>query len=299
LPHPTGNWLVWLVRTATNRWDNCDGRVLALAGQALLQVLLADISAHVGSVPVDRVRMHERMADAGRLVRRLAHDFDNVLTGVLGFGELAQQQLTAGSPARRYLGELLQAAERGTELTDRLRRFSHGQEINGAQAYLGEVLSQEEAQQKKGLPAAITWVTEVPAHLPRVAMGAEPLRLVLQHLLANAREAIGVAGTITVSATLSLLGGRECLQVLGSPAPGSYVRLVIRDSGPGLSKESQHRVLVEPFYTSKPGHPGLGLPTVFRIVSAHGGGLRLGPSQPHGTQVEVFLPLQPPVASKQ
>jgi CheY-like chemotaxis protein len=131
----------------------------------------------------------------------------------------------------------------------------------------------------------------VPDDLPPVAVDPEPLRQLLGHLLANAREAIAEAGVVTLSARRTDLEELDCLDLLGNPMAGPHVELVVTDTGCGISPEARARLFLEPFFTTKPRHRGLGLAAVFGLLQSHRGGLRLGPTLEQGTAVRVFLPL--------
>src|SRR5205085_10479308 len=96
---------------------------------------------------------------------------------------------------------------------------------------------------------------------------------------------------ITVSAQTTTLTERDGLELLGNPTAGPYVEITVMDNGHGLTPEAWRSVLLEPFFSTKPRHHGIGLALVYRILHSYRGGLRLDSEPGRGTQAHVFLPL--------
>ena len=155
---------------------------------------------------------------------------------------------------------------------------------------MAAVLTEEEkARLRKSLPAGVTLHLAIPADLPPVAMDGQPLRTVFRHLLANAQEAITGAGP---SAWRRPQGVRRPTPgLLGDPRPGPHVLVIVTDTG-GVSFSRSKSAARGAFFYNEAGTPGIGIPTVFRTLHAHGAGLRFGPGR-GGTAVEVVLPLTP------
>jgi signal transduction histidine kinase len=185
---PAGEaWLLWLEDATPRTWTQGERTALTLAGSALAR-------RHGGA------RWAEQLAGAGRrgrldetarLVGRLAHDYGNVLTGILGFTELSMAQPAANTPAlNSYLKEVHRAAQNGAVLTQQLRLFCLRQPVTPRPCPLGVVLGAEVVRiQGLGDPVPDVRLT-VPPELPRLAIDAEQLRQVLATLLDNAREAL-------------------------------------------------------------------------------------------------------------
>ncbi len=219
----------------------------------------------------------------------MAHDFDNLLMGIMGFAELTQTLLDPNSPANGYIRELLQVAERGLNFTRQMHQFNRGGRPSPQPTRLDEVWQADWQFRANELPTPATVQADLPADLPRVAVAAEPLRTVLRALVRNAVEASPAGAAVNVSAREVVLDLPQTGFLPADLEPGSYVEVVISDSGPGFRPEVLQRVAEEPFVTTKAGHRGLGLPTVFRILHAHGGGLGIETSA-RGTTARVFLP---------
>jgi signal transduction histidine kinase len=231
------------------------------------------------------------MQDAGVISGRVAHAFDNVLTGILGFAELTLTQTEPRSSVRGFIEEVLRAAQNGVELTQQLHLFSRCAIPTAGPTTLAYAIEEEEARQRGLLEPTTSFTVRLEPDLPPVAIDASLLRQVLGQLLDNAREALTGPGTIALTARRAVLGPNGVNGLLGQPQPGPCVEVAVTDSGPGLSADTRRRLLHEPFFTTKPRHRGLGLPVVYRILEAHRGCFRLESEPGQGTTVRLFLPL--------
>jgi signal transduction histidine kinase len=183
------------------------------------------------------------------------------------------------------------AAQQGGQLIQQLSLFSTRKTIpQGLKTALRLVVDEEEKRLQKAWGQAIVLKVLVPSGLADVSIDVDSLRLVLGKLLDNAHEAINGTGTVTLSARPVRLTRADCLGLLGKACPGSYLEIAVADSGRGLSADGHKRIFVEPFYSTKPGHRGLGLVAVYGILHNYGGGIRLEDGAENGTLVRVYLP---------
>jgi len=243
---------------------------------------------------LDPIRLQHRMQDAGLMSGRVAHAFDNILTGILGFAELTMSQTEARSPVRPFLEEVLRAAQHGVEFTQQLHMFSRCATLTHGPTDLACVAADEEARLRSAVGPGVTLHFAVPADLPPVALEPDMVRQILAHLLDNAREALPGKGIITLQAQRGELRDTLPGELLGQPVLGPCVEVIVADTGPGLTAEARRRLFQEPFFTTKPRHRGLGLAVVYRILQAHRGCFRLESCPGQGTAVHLFLPLAPP-----
>jgi signal transduction histidine kinase len=227
----------------------------------------------------------------GAVASRLAHDFGNLLTGILGFTELSLHRLPSNSPAHQYLTEALRSAEVTRHLLNRLGLFgcctlSRGQAIDPAITVTAEVERLRPLWQPN---VRLDWLPT--ADVPAVTLMPEHLRQLLVEVLNNAREAIAAEGAVTVRAERVELTAATCADLLGSAQPGPYLEMSVSDTGCGLVPWVRERLLCEPLFSTKPGHRGLGLSVVFGILRAQGGGFRLDEGREEGLVVRLFLPV--------
>lgn len=231
-----------------------------------------------------------RLQDASLIAGQTAHAFDNVLTGIIGFTELTLTLCPAGSTQREYLQEVLQAAQLGMHLTQELHQVSRSGSYRPGPTLIGPLISEQGDRFRAKLDGKVQLHVTMPADLPAVAIDDDPLRAVLEHLLANALESMTGAGTITVTAAPAELTASECLALLGHPGPGFHVKVEIADSGSGLSREAQDKIFVTPFFSSKARHRGIGLAVVYRTALVHHAGFRLLAGPGGGTIAQLYLP---------
>jgi signal transduction histidine kinase/ActR/RegA family two-component response regulator len=282
-------WLLWIEGRNERRWRPSDKAALTLALAALVR------AAQVSAPPqwtswLDRARRQQCMEAAAAVVSWVIHDFNNILTGVLGFAELSLGQTGPGTPCHQYMTEVYQAAQQGSQLISRLSLFGRRSIIRPQPTELAPVLEVETTLARQHWESSIVLTMDLAHSLPSVVVEPETLRLVIAQLLENAREAAAAVGSVTVSARPVELTAADCLDLLGTAGPGYHVELAVTDTGPGFSPEARQKVLVEPFFSTKPRHRGLGLAAVYGAVFTSGGGLRIAQGSSGGAVVQVYWP---------
>lgn len=282
--------VVWAERPAGQPWADTDQAYVALTGKAL-ERSPAVVQA-VGPV-IDPDRLTQRLADAAVIASRMAHDFDNILTGILGFADLTVPMLSPGSQAASFVTEIAKVGQRGITFTQQLHQLSRGADVKPTPGSVVATLGREEVRLKPGMHPGLRVEKDLPANLPAVAVEAGPLQTALGHLFENAVEACPQGGTVRIAARQIDLTDADARTFLGKAAVGPHVLVTIADSGTGIKPETRRRLFAEPFHTTKIRHRGLGLAVVYRIVTAHRGGIQIDPVPPPGTgtQVKVVLPL--------
>lgn len=293
-------WLLWLEpRPGRAAWTDAEAAALSVVGCVLSRMMQPGDRPRWGT-QLDRAARQQQLETAAAVTRRLSHDFGNILTGILGFTELAlAQQLPANSPLQSYLSEAYRAAQAGAQFTHQLRTFSRRQSTTSGSCALPMVLGELEARLFNGRDNGVHFRMDVPADLPPAALGPDQMQQVLAALLENSREALTGAGAISVSARTVDLSPAECLDLYGDVRPGQHVEVVIADTGSGLLPEAAQRLFLEPFFSTKPRRRGFGLATAYGILHAHRGGLRLHPGEERGVVARVVIPvgIAPPAAS--
>lgn len=287
-----GGWLLWLEDAERMHWSASEASLLVMAGQALTHRLTREDVLPPWAVQLDRAIRQQRMDAGARLVRRLAHDFGNILTGILGFSELAlAHQLSPSSPLHAYLTEIHRGAQNGAQYTNQLRLFARRQTTSTRSCHLTAVLAEEEVRLTPVLGANVQLRMDLSADLPAVALEAEPLRQALAIILDNAREAIAGSGSIEVSVRLVQSNARQARELFGDVRPGTHLEIRIADTGSGLTTEAQRQLFTEPFFSTKPRKRGFGLAMAYGILAAHRGGLELLRRPEGGTIARLLVPV--------
>jgi signal transduction histidine kinase/ActR/RegA family two-component response regulator len=299
---PAGEgWLLW-VEERSAPWSPGEAAALAVAGDALGRRLRTGTEAAPRWLrQLDRAGRQQRLEHSAAVSRRLAHDFGNVLTGILGFSELAlAQQGGPQATLHEYLSEIHKGAEGGARLMQVLRLFSRRQALPTRSSVLAAVLTEEEARLRRGMGPAARFRACLAAGLPALALDADQLSQALAPVLDNAREAATAAGLpaepppeITVRASVVTLDADDCRDFFGDLRPGQHVEIVVADTGAGLSPEARRLLFAEPFFSSRSRRRGFGLASTYGILFAHRGGLDVRPGPAGGTEVRLVVPVAP------
>jgi PAS domain S-box-containing protein len=231
----------------------------------------------------------QKMEAVGRLAGGVAHDFNNLLSVIVGYGYLIQSSLPDGDPLRSAADEIMSASERAGSLTRQLLAFSRKQVMRPEIVDLNEIL----ASIGKMLPRLIgedVQIHMVPApELRRIKVDPGQVEQVIMNLVVNARDAMPSGGQLTVE-TANVDFEEEEARQHGVRA-GSYVLLAVSDNGLGMDSETRARIF-EPFFTTKePGKgTGLGLATVYGIVSQSNGHIWVYSEPGSGTTFKIYFP---------
>ncbi len=288
-----GGLLLWLEDESRAHWSDKEAALLVLAGQILTQRLMRDETPAFWAMPLERDIRQQRMDAAARIVRRLAHDFGNILTGILGFSELALMHQAASSPPLHdFLTEICRSARNGAQYIEQLRIFARRQvrvpkSCLRTRVELANVLAELWGEPRTD----VQFKLHLPADLPPVAMGVEVLRQVLAIVLENAREAIVGTGVIDVSARTVQVNAWQACKLFGDVRPGTHLEIDVADNGSGLTPEAQRQLFIDPFFSTKPRKRGFGLAMAYGILSAHRGGLELLPRPEGGTLARLIVPV--------
>ena len=253
-------------------------RVTVPGGQGpMLQLLMSDVTE--ARRLERRLRRSEKMEALGRFAGGVAHDFSNMLTGILGYADLLLADPRLLPDQRADLEELHRAAGRGADLVGRM--LSAGRKGMGRPSEMD--LSEATASALEAFGASVPPGVEVVADLDpaagRVRLDPDHMRQILENLLANAREAVGGDGRITL----------RTRRIDPQEGSGSFAALTVEDTGPGVPPEVLDRIF-EPFVTTKPGSAGLGLATVYGVVVGVGGHVEALSAPGGGARFLVHLP---------
>ncbi len=230
----------------------------------------------------EQLRQGQKLEAIGRIAGGVAHDFNNLLTAIIGSSEAI---VARGGEAADEAEEILHAADRAGELVRQLLAFSRQQILETKVLDLNEVVRQTERILSRTIGDHIHVVLELDAELRPVWADAGQLQQVILNLAVNARDAMPTGGLITLATKNVVLDDD------GPVEAGAYVQLTVSDTGEGMTPDVREQIF-DPFFTTKPAGEGtgLGLATVYGIVSQSGGHVTAFSQPDLGSSFKVFLP---------
>lgn len=232
----------------------------------------------------------QKMEAIATLTGGIAHDYNNLLSIIMGNLSLAMTEATPGSDLADDLIEAEKAARKAGVLTHELMALSRGGAPVRELGRLNHLLyaSADVVPKDSGISIALS----IPADLSAVPHDARKIDAVFRNLVTNAMEAMPDGGNLTIGAE-NLELGEEAPDIAPSLRPGAYVKITIEDQGRGIPEEHMDR-LFDPYFSTKPmgvqKGMGLGLATAYAIVQKHGGHLTVASTPGLGTAVHIYLP---------
>jgi PAS domain S-box-containing protein len=268
---------------------------LTEAGRSVLYSVIHDITESK-QAEAERERLQsqvtqaQKMETVGRLAGGVAHDFNNMLGIIIGYGQLALDGLQAGDPLRADIAEIVAAGERSATLTRQLLAFSRKQTLKPEVVDLNALVRNIERMLGRLIGEDIELTMALAAGVGPVLADPGQIEQVVMNLVVNARDAMPDGGRLTVE-TANGEADQAFADRHVSMQPGPYVKLTVTDTGAGMDAETQQRIF-EPFFTTKERGKGtgLGLATVYGIVRQSGGCIDVQSEPGSGTTFSVYLP---------
>ncbi|MBD3321099.1 MAG: response regulator [Chitinivibrionales bacterium] len=250
-----------------------------IIGNALLRKKLEDQFYH-----------SQKMEAVGRLAGGMAHDFNNILTAIMGYAELLSRKVASDTECSEDVEEIKKAGKRAATLIFQLMAFSRKQVVNPQQLDLNELLESMKKMLSRLLSEEIRIETQFDPDLKPVKADPVQIEQIVMNLAVNARDAMPRGGTLHI-ATKNIRITTKRIGKADEIAPGDYVQLTIADTGAGMSDYVVSH-LFEPFFTTKQTGKGtgLGLATVYGIVKQHGGHIQVTSSPGKGSIFRIYLP---------
>jgi signal transduction histidine kinase/CheY-like chemotaxis protein len=247
----------------------------------------------------EKLRHSQKMEAIGTLAGGVAHDFNNILMAINGYGALIQFELDEGSKLWSYADQIIRAGERAANLTQRLLAFTRKQVISPRPIILDEIVRNID----KMLARLITEDIELKFHLEAadkfVMADADQMDQVLLNLVTNARDSMPHGGAIIIATCVVTLED-DFVKRHDQQNGGKYLLVTVSDNGVGINEDIRESIF-DPFFTTKEvgKGTGLGLSMVYGIVKQHNGIIELDSETGKGTTFRIYLPLIEPVIKKE
>jgi two-component system cell cycle sensor histidine kinase/response regulator CckA len=237
-----------------------------------------------------QLRQAQKMEAMGRLAGGISHDFNNLLSVIIGYSELAQNDLDREHPVSKHVEQIKKAGQRAASLTRQLLAFSRKQVLQTRALNLNGIVNSVSKMLCRLIGEDISLVLRLAEPLSSVRVDLGQMEQVLMNLAVNARDAMPEGGRIFVE-TADVELDEVYSQGHRVVKPGPYVMLSVSDTGVGMDQATLSRIF-EPFFTTKePGRgTGLGLSTVYGIVKQSGGYIWVYSELFRGTTVKIYLP---------
>ena len=241
-----------------------------------------------------KLRRIQKMEALGLMAGGIAHDLNNILSGIVSYPELLLMDLSEDSPLRKPIETIKESGMRAADVVSDLltiaRGVATGKEALNLNTMIEECLSSAEHQELKTVHSLITFKTDLDSDLLNISCSLTHIKKSLTNLLTNASEAIEASGTVTLSTENRYLD--EPLKGYEDVRKGEYAVLTVSDDGSGISADDLERIF-EPFYTKKVmgrSGTGLGLAVVWNTVQDHNGYINVTTST-KGTAFELYFPV--------
>jgi len=238
----------------------------------------------------DELRQLQKMDAVGKLAGGVAHDFNNIMTAVIGYTDLTLVRLSQDDPLRSKVQEIKNAGVRAAALTQQLLAFSRKQILQPKILDLNTLISDNTKMLRPLIGEDIELVSVLDPALESVKADPGQIEQVIMNLALNARDAMPRGGRLTIE-TANVVLDEEFAHRHVSVQPGPCVMLAVSDTGVGMDIEAQSHIF-EPFFTTKQKGKGtgLGLSTVYGIVKQSGGNIWVYSKPGNGTTFKIYLP---------
>lgn len=284
--------------TLETRWKRRDGNIIDVFLSAS-PLDLTDLAAGVVLTAMDvterklleyQLAASQRMEAIGLLAGGVAHDFNNILSAIMGYSDIMMMDLERDDPVSAYTKEIMKAAHRGNSLTHQLLAFSRKQILQPRALQINEVVKGMGMLLHRLIGEDIDLVTVLEANIGCINADPGQMEQIIMNLVVNARDAMPQGGKITIETATTFLDeeyGRSHRAV----SPGFYVVLMVSDNGAGMDAATKDHIF-EPFFTTKAlgKGTGLGLATVYGIVKQSGGHIWVYSELGQGTTFKIYLP---------
>jgi two-component system, cell cycle sensor histidine kinase and response regulator CckA len=239
----------------------------------------------------DQFRQAQKMEAVGQLAGGISHDFNNILTAVIGYAHMLKMKLKDDQKLESYADHILSVSERAANLTQSLLAFSRKQIMNPKPTDLNGIIRRTDHLLSRIIGEDIQLQTKFSGEDPIVIVDAGQIEQVLMNLAANARDAMPEGGQLSIETEMIDID-HVFIREHGYGEEGPYVVISVTDTGTGMSSETREKIF-EPFFTTKEvgKGTGLGLAMVYGIIKQHEGHITVYSEPGKGTTFRIYLPL--------
>lgn len=239
----------------------------------------------------EQLRQSQKMEAIGQLAGGVAHDFNNILSAIIGYGHLTLMKMKDDDPLRMNLEQILEASERAAALTHSLLAFSRKQTVLPRLINVNDLVRKFEKFLFRLIREDIEFKTSLSDSDLRVMADSGHMEQVLMNLVTNATDAMPKGGRISIKTERVSLDP-DFVSAHGYGSPGEYALITVEDTGAGMDQKTMQRIF-EPFFTTKEQGKGtgLGLAMVYGIVKQHDGYINVYSELGVGTVYKIFLPI--------
>jgi PAS domain S-box-containing protein len=239
-----------------------------------------------------QLRHAQKMEAVGQLSGGVAHDFNNILTAIVGYASILEIKCEQDDQIKRCITEIIRASERGAKLTKNLLTFSRKQAGPLTRIDINELVGRMVKIVGGNLGPAFRIETKIAESPLRVMADSIQIEQAIMNVITNAREALTGAGGVLAIETETCHMTHELINRLGYGQIGDYAVLTVADTGIGMDEETLKRIY-EPFFTTKEmgGGSGLGLSITYGIVKRHNGFISCTSEKGQGSRFKIFLPI--------
>jgi two-component system cell cycle sensor histidine kinase/response regulator CckA len=293
--HTNGSYL-WTESTARLLYDEEGQSMGAIFGTR-------DIDDRM-QAEMERAKLESQLAQAqkleavGGLAGGVAHDLNNLLSPILGYGELLLKDTTENDPRKDKLERILKAAKGARNLVRQLLAFSRKQTLEYKVMNVNETLAGFEKLLRKLIRENIEIKILPSPHIKSIMADIGQIEQVIMNLVINAADAMPEGGKLTIE-TANVALDEDYTKTRPGVKPGEYVMLAFSDTGYGMDEETRLRIF-DPFFSTKGDHgTGLGLATVYGIVKQHGGNIWVYSEPGQGTTFKIYMPISEKVSPRE
>ncbi|HEY6010016.1 MAG TPA: ATP-binding protein, partial [Nitrospirota bacterium] len=239
----------------------------------------------------DQLRQAQKMEAIGTLAGGVAHDFNNILTAIIGYGNIIKLKMASGDPLQKSIDQILAVSDRAARLTQGLLAFSRKQAINTRPLDVNAIVRNVESLLRRVIGEDIELTFRLAETSLTVMADSGQIEQVLINLAVNARDAMPEGGAFIIT-TGEMDSAEHPIGADWTGKPGRYAVISVSDTGEGMSEKTREKIF-DPFFTTKePGKgTGLGLAIVYGIVKQHDGSINVYSELGKGTTFRIYLPL--------